>query len=178
MLKPDNLAAMKEFATETINNMRGYLNETAIYRSFPDVILNVTDKNEGCLGGVKKVRKRYEPYIQISVLYITDYTICGYYEYAHIEADEEIGSIEHPVTWKHSLQVVLCHEMAHAVVMMHNIYKKLKVPVPVTYHAYSPDLIPSDYERERKYHGIQWQYVYRELRNEYVNKKLDDYWKV
>lgn len=171
------LADMERFATTTITDMREFLNKTAIYRSFPDVILNV-EETGSCLGGVKKVRKRYEPYVQISVLYITDYTICGYYEYAHIEADEEIGSIEHPETWKHSLQVVLCHEMAHAVVMMHNIYKKLAVPVPITYQAYSSDLIPSEYEIQRKYHGPQWQYVYRALRNEYVNKKLADYWKL
>jgi hypothetical protein len=169
---------VRGYAKSSIKQMAVFIDETAIYRDFPVTKLSVTTKNSGCKGGVRRINDEYIPCVDISIPYITEYTLTGFHEYDHIYKDVEIGSIEHPISWKHVMAVVLCHEMAHAVVNMHECTKKHggAVTIPETYHSYSVDFIRSSFATERKHHGVQWQYTYRQLRNEFVNHKPDNFW--
>ncbi len=168
---------VRGYAESSIKKMAVFLDDTAIYRDFPKTKLSISNKNTGCKGGARQICGEFVPCIDISIPYITEYTLTGFHEYDHIYEDTEIGSIESPITWRHVLTAVMCHEMAHAVVMMHELNKQNgKMLIPETYHSYSVDFIRSTCDSEKKNHGAHWQFTYRQLRNEFVNHKPKNFW--
>jgi hypothetical protein len=167
---------VRGYAQSSIRRMAIFLDDNAIYRDFPKTKLSITNNETGCKGGARQINGLFVPCIDISVPYVTEYTLTGFHEYDHIYEDPEIGSIEFPTTWRHTLAAVICHEMAHAVVMMHELTKTDKIVIPETYHSYSVDFIRTSCANERKSHGTHWQYTYRQLRNEFVNHKPKNYW--
>jgi len=169
MNDPD-LCDLREYAQVIVNNMITFVDDTSIYKNFPELLLTIVEKDTGCFGGVRQEDTQFVPCIELSIPYITAYTLGGFPEYKHIEDDPEIGSVV-PVSWEHTVAVVLSHEMAHAVVAMHELTKRFGLYVPRTYQAYSVGMIPSEYASQKKYHGRHWQFVYRELRNNFANGK-------
>lgn len=159
---------MRLFAQNTVQNMIDFVDETSIYKNFPKVKLTITEERTGCFGGVEELGEKFTPSIVLSKPYITEYLIGGFIEYKHIENDPEIGTVL-PVSWEHAVVLVLSHEMAHAVINMHELTKRHGLYVPRTYHAYSVHMIPEQYASQKKAHGKHWQFVYRALRNKFAN---------
>lgn len=164
---------IRNFSLYALDHMKTFIHETALYRNFPQVILKVTDKEIGCCGGIKTYYDYTYPYVQVCIPHINEYTMTGFYEYYH--DDPEIGSIANPISWKHIVETVLCHELAHAVVISHRTLKNEELVVPETYHSYSTDMISETLGCQKQFHGKQWQYVYRSLRNQFVNNSLDKF---
>lgn len=167
---------LASYIQQTVKGIREYVNETSIYPDFPSMKIRITGERTGCQGGTKMIDNIVVPYMEISLPYITEYTLSGFVEYQHISNDAEIGSIDHPCSWKHTMCVVICHEMSHVIDMMHIHYKVATKKVPRTFHSLSVELIGKEYENQKKYHGRRWQYVYRHLRNQFVNGKPDSFW--
>ncbi len=172
--KPDG-QIVQIFANEAVTRMTVFVDETSLYKNFPKTHITLTDELTGCRGGVGRSGTKLVPLIELCLPHITDYTLGGFQEYKHIEDDAEIGTVDRPVSWKHVVMVILCHELAHAVVNMHDITKRHGLYVPKTYHAYSIDLIETQYAKQKRLHGRKWQYTYRQLRNEFVNNKLSTF---
>lgn len=169
-MNPDDLCwIMRDFAQNTVKCMTEFVDDTSIYKNFPEIELTITEENTGCFGGVKIEGDHYIPCVELSIPYITGYTLDGFPEYPHIENDPEIGTVDVPISWQHTVTIVLSHEMAHAITLMHTLTKRHGLFVPRTYHAYSVDMIPQEYAIQKKLHGKNWQYVYRELRNKFAN---------
>ncbi len=167
---PDLRCVMRSYAQAAVKGMIDFVDNSSIYKNFPEVSIDVTEQNTGCFGGVRQEGDKFIPCIILSIPYITSYTAAGFPEYNHIEDDPEIGSIM-PVSWEHTVAIVLSHELAHAVINMHELTKRFGLFVPRTYRSYSVDMIPEEYKCQKKAHGRHWQFVYRELRNKFANVK-------
>ena len=164
------------YITHLVKGMRGYVHDTQIYRDFPTTKIRIHSDMTGCQGGIKTVCGVVVPYMEISTPYITDYTLTGFVEYTHICNDEEIGSIPKPCSWRHTVAAVICHEFAHSIDMMHENYKVHGHTIPEMFNTWSVDLIEESYSIQKQYHGARWQFVYRTLRNEFVNRKPKEFW--
>ena len=87
----------------------------------------------------------------------------SYNEYNHILEDAEIGMLDVDMSntfWKRNLAAVITHEYAHVI-------DAYGVQIPKTYKAYSSATLKSD----EWGHEASWQYIYRTLRNKFVNNK-------
>lgn len=159
---------MDNFVQNSVNSMSEFV-QNNIYKDFIkpkcEIIFDES-KRPGNAGGFIVQKKKQIPYIRICKWTIRGYLNYGFTEYVHISKDLEIGSIKHLRHWKECLSAVLTHEMAHVVEMGYEEFM-----VPELYHSYSTDNMYSEYEEQKQYHGRNWQYFYRILRNEFVNNR-------
>lgn len=84
-------------------------------------------------------------------------------EYKHIQEDKEIGTIKG--NWKTVIAALVAHEYAHA--LDYTIDPWPYLTKPAGFSAYNPKT-----RREKRGHGENWQMIYRDLRENFVNNKL------
>lgn len=105
-----------------------------------------------------------------------------YDEYVHIMNDNDIGNFQCVreneegdlvPNWKKYISALVSHEMAHFIVCNSNSF--INPPKNQIYHSVDKIHIYQDgtrgfvQEDQKEHHGDDWQYVYRCLRNEFVN---------
>lgn len=87
----------------------------------------------------------------------------NFIEYEHISDDKDIGSLCYKKpNWKKFISALVCHEYAHLMDM------RGVVDTPKSFRAYD------DEDISEEGHGREWQYMYRILRKNFVNKRYDD----
>lgn len=155
---------LDSYVQNSVNAMSEFITEN-VYPQFPkptyEIVYDGIEK-PGNVGGFIVRNNRQVPYIRLCKWTLRAYVKYGFWEYLHISDDPEIGSIDKIRHWKECVAAVLAHEMAHVLEMAYEEFR-----VPELYHSYSTESIK--YPDQRKYHGTNWQFFYRILRNKFVN---------
>lgn len=80
-------------------------------------------------------------------------------EYSHVASDPEIGTLPAGTHWSKAAMALICHEVAHAVEYW---TEASRIQISNEFSYYSPIGVVRG-------HGARWQYIYRMLRNYFVN---------
>lgn len=151
------VAQVTDFSNKLIEKMVKFIQKKYKAHRFEVRVHNDFSKRRTtCWGGVRNGNN----FVSLALLQYAKAADAGktanFIEYDHIARKAEIGSLK-DVSWKHAVAALIAHEMAHAV--QHG---------SVSFSARSAH---AAVKHDDSAHGLFWQTIYTELRNEFVNNK-------
>lgn len=160
----ENKAEIRKFITNELHNMLKFARNKFKRVPCPKLRLVYKERSSFC---DKDDEDNYV--IQLSVIDALESSY--FYEYIHICRDKEIGGFysatfdafgEVVKNWKKYLACVLCHELAHMIDLEN---QNIAPTSGIMYY----DASKIEDVEQVEFHGNNWQYIYRVLRNEFVN---------
>lgn len=153
--------AIKAFTNDTIDQMEKFINQSDLFKTTGFKVkrrISFSSTRRNSWGGTYNGH----PGVNLAIwrYLITAHRASGtmtYDEYAHIKDDEVIGAFEE-AHWQKCLRALCAHEVAHA--LDHSYSVTVKV---------ASDFCDHPKTKSIKGHGRVWQFIYSQLRVEFVN---------
>jgi len=173
-------ATVKAFAIHTLNEMEAFINKNEVFatKSFhmKKRVVSFSKNRKRSWGGIWFGPGKLQYGVSLAVnRYLVTCTLeqfatgngrRSFYEYAHIANHEVIGSCVN-VHWQVALRALIAHEVAHA---LEHSGKVSETIVSENFKHRAPVVSGQRGRVKRiKGHGKLWQFIYAELRKEFVN---------